>query len=154
MPAGLELESLPAKVGCELGVSRWHLIDQTRVSAFAAETEDFQFIHVDPERAAATPFGGTIAHGFLPLSLLSALLWEACGEIRGAGLSMNYGFESVRFLAPVRTGRRIRGRFLLRACEPRRPGQWKLVLGATVEIEGEDKPALVADWLVLLFAAA
>ncbi|SMF41496.1 Acyl dehydratase [Tistlia consotensis] len=151
MPAGgLDLDSLPSKVGCELGTSDWHLVDQDRVSAFAAVTEDFQFIHVDPERAAATRFGGTIAHGFLPLSLLSVLFLEACGEVRGAGLSMNYGFDSVRFIAPLRTGRRIRGRFGLKDCLERQPGQWRLVLESAVEIEGEDKPALVADWIVLL----
>jgi acyl dehydratase len=153
MPAaGCDLRDLPARIGAELGVSDWYHIDQDRVSSFAGVTDDFQFIHVDPSRAAATPFGGTIAHGFLVLSLLSVLFAEAVGKIRGAGLSMNYGFDTLRFVSPVRTGKRIRGRFTLKDCAERKPGQWKLVLGTVVEIEGEDKPAIVADWLVIAVA--
>lgn len=144
------ISSLRAKIGSELGVSEWHEIDQARVSAFAEVTEDFQFIHVDPAKAAASPFGGTIAHGFLPLSLLSVMFEEVVGEIEGSGMSLNYGFEAVRFILPVRTGTNIRGRFHLQACKERQPGQWQLELVASVEIDGEDKPALVARWLVLL----
>ncbi|WP_281354878.1 MaoC family dehydratase [Chelativorans xinjiangense] len=134
--------------GRELGVSDWHLIEQGRVSDFAAVTEDFQFIHVDPDRSAVTPFGGTIAHGFLLLSLLSVMFKEAVGEIRGVAMSMNYGFESVRFVSPIRTGNRIRGRFTLKECDERKAGQWRLLLHSTVEVEREEKTALVADWLV------
>ena len=107
------LEDLGSLIGRELGVSAWHAVDQERVSDFARLTEDFQFIHTDPERAAATPFGGTIAHGFLPLSLLSVFFYEAVGEISGASMSINYGFDSLRFITPVRTGKRVRGRFVL-----------------------------------------
>lgn len=141
-------------IGCKLGVSNWFPIDQDRVSAFADLAEDTQFIHVDPERAAMTPFGGTIAHGFLALSLLSAMFQRAIGRIPGSSISMNYGFETVRFICPVRTGKRIRGHFLLKDCVERKPGQWKLALETTVEIKREDKPALVADWLVVVLAEA
>lgn len=144
--------TVTAKIGSVLGVSDWFTIDQDRVTAFAEVTEDFQFIHVDPERAAATPFGGTIAHGFLALSLLSAMLRKAVGDIAAGGLAMNYGFESVRFLSPIRTGRRVRGRFTLKDCVERSAGRWKLVLETTVEIEREERPALVPDWLVVVFS--
>jgi acyl dehydratase len=153
MPSGgCDLRELPTRIGSELGVSNWHPIDQDRISGFAGVTEDFQFIHVDPARAAATPFGGTIAHGFLALSLLSVMFLEAVGQIRGVGMSMNYGFDTMRFISPVRSGKHIRGRFTLKECAERKPGQWKLVLGTVVEIEGEEKPALVADWLVMALA--
>jgi acyl dehydratase len=144
------IDGLAAMIGHELGISRWHDIDQNRVSGFAEVTEDFQFIHVDPDRAAGTQFGGTIAHGFLPLSLLSVFFFEAVGEIADAEMSMNYGFDSVRFIAPVPTGRRVRGRFVLKRCAERQPGQWKLSMICTVEIEEEVKPALVANWIVIL----
>ncbi len=144
------IDGLKALVGRELGVSEWHLVDQPRVSGFAEVTEDFQFIHVDPERAAATPFGGTIAHGFLPLSMLSVFFMEAVGEISGTAMSMNYGFDSVRFLSPVPTGSLIRGRFLLEDCAERKASQWRLSMKSTVEIEGKETPALVANWLVML----
>lgn len=145
----LTISDLRAKIGAELGVSNWHLIDQSQVSAFADVTKDRQFIHVDPEKAKATPFGGTIAHGFLPLSLLSVMFEEVVGDIGGVGMMLNYGFEAVRFISPVRTGKKIRGRFQLQSCTERQPGQWKLELVASVEVEGEEKPALVARWLVL-----
>jgi len=148
------IADLTSAIGHELGVSDWHQIDQERVSGFAEVTEDLQFIHVDPERAAATQFGGTIAHGFLPLSLLSVFLCEAVGEISDAAMSVNYGFESVRFIAPVPTGKRVRGRFVLKECAERQPGQWKVSIISTVEIEGAEKPALVADWLVILLSEA
>lgn len=145
----MTLDELKEKVGMEIGVSDWHLVAQGRINAFAETTEDFQYIHVDAERAATTPFGGTIAHGFLQLSLLSVLLSEAVGEIGGSNMLMNYGFESVRFISPVRSGKRVRGRFVLKECVERKTGQWKITLESTVEIEDEDKPALVAEWLVL-----
>lgn len=148
------IADLTSAIGHELGVSDWHQIDQERVSGFAEVTEDLQFIHVDPDRAAATQFGGTIAHGFLPLSLLSVFLYEAVGEISDAAMSLNYGFESVRFISPVSTGKRVRGRFVLKECTERQPSQWKMSMTSTVEIEGEEKPALVADWLVILLSEA
>lgn len=145
------IEDISAKVGEEVGVSDWILIDQARIDAFADVTEDPQFIHIDPVAAAQTPFGGTIAHGFLTLSLLSRMAADAMLRPEGVKMGVNYGFERVRFMAPVRSGKRIRGRFRLERCEEKRPGQWQFVHNVTVEIEGEEKPALVADWIGLIF---
>ena len=145
------IEDINAQVGREVGVSDWILIDQARIDAFADVTEDPQFIHVDPEAAAKTPFGGTIAHGFLTLSLLSRMAADAMLRPDGVKMGVNYGFERVRFMAPVRSGKRVRGRFTLVRCEEKRPGQWQFVHNVAVEIEGEDKPALVADWIGLIF---
>ncbi|MEE4014169.1 MaoC family dehydratase [Roseibium sp. FZY0029] len=142
--AASELETL---VGTEVGVSSWHLIDQARIDAFAEVTQDHQFIHVDPERAAETPFGGTIAHGFLTLSLLSAMAAEAQPKIEGATMGINYGFEKVRFLAPVKVGSRLRGRFVLARLTRPKPQEVDIVWQSTVEIEGGKRPALVAEWL-------
>jgi acyl dehydratase len=114
-------------------------------------TQDPQFIHVDPEKAAATPFGGTIAHGFLTLSLLSRMAADVMLVPDTLKLAVNYGFEKVRFLAPVRSGRRVRGRFALIRAEQKRLGQWELAHRVEVEIEGEKKPALVAEWIGLIF---
>ncbi|MDN3721461.1 MaoC family dehydratase [Roseibium salinum] len=133
--------------GREAGVSSWYLIDQARIDAFAEVTGDHQFIHVDPDRAAATLFGGTIAHGFLTLSLLSVMGLEAQPKIDGAAMGINYGFDRVRFLTPVRAGSRVRGRFVLAALKRPRPGEIDITWQATVEIEGGRRPALVADWM-------
>ena len=120
--------------------------------AFAEATEDRQFIHIDPEAAAAqTPFGGTIAHGFLSLSLLSRMAAETFLVPESLKMAVNYGFDRVRFLAPVKSGARIRGRFTLDSVEEKAPGQLLMRHTVTVEIEGEDKPALTAVWLGLLF---
>jgi acyl dehydratase len=145
------LDEIRARVGEEVGVSDWVLIDQARIDAFADVTEDHQFIHVDPEAAAKTPFGGTVAHGFLTLSLLPRLAAEAMVRPEGVKMGVNYGFERVRFMAPVRSGKRVRGRFILASLEEKRPGQYQFVHKVTVEIEGEEKPALVADWIGLIF---
>jgi acyl dehydratase len=145
------IEDIQSKVGSEVGVSGWIPIDQARIDAFADVTEDPQFIHIDPEAAAKTPFGGTVAHGFLTLSLLSRMAADAMLRPDGVRMGVNYGFEKVRFMAPVRSGRRVRGRFRLDRFEEKRPGQWQFVHNVTVEIEGEDKPALVADWIGLIF---
>jgi acyl dehydratase len=141
------IEEIKAKVGAEIGVSGWILVDQARIDAFAAATEDPQFIHVDPEAAAKTPFGGTIAHGFLTLSLLSRMAADVMLRPEGVRMGINYGLDRVRFLAPVRSGKRVRGRFALKSLEEKRPGQWQFLHAVTVEIEGEDKPALLADWI-------
>ena len=154
MTERLTIAALPDLIGKEIGVSDWREISQDRISNFAEVTEDFQYIHVDSERAAKTPFGGTIAHGFLGLSLLSAMFEEAVGEIDGVAMSMNYGFDSVRFLVPVKTGARIRARFSVKEASQRKAGQWRLVLDTKVEIDGEEKPALIAEWVILLFAEA
>lgn len=145
------IEDIQSKVGGEIGVSDWVLIDQDRIDAFAEITEDPQFIHVDPEAAAKTPFGGTVAHGFLTLSLLSRMAADAMLRPEVVKMGVNYGFERVRFMAPVRSGKRIRGRFTLARFEEKKPGQWQFVHNVTVEIEGEEKPALVADWIGLIF---
>lgn len=139
-----ELSSL---IGQEIGVSRWFEIDQARIDAFADVTEDHQFIHVDPEAAAQTPFGGTIAHGFLTLSLASAMSYDAVQPLDGVVMGVNYGFDKLRFLAPVPAGSRVRGRFKLLSAEDKGGGRWLIKHELTVEIDGADKPALIAEWL-------
>lgn len=138
---------LQSRVGQQVGVSRWFEVSQARIDAFADCTEDRQFIHVDPEAAQTTPFGGTIAHGFLTLSLASAMSYDAVAPLKGAVMGINYGFDRLRFLAPVRAGSRVRGRFRLLSAEDRGAGRWLLKHEITVEIEGDDKPALIAEWL-------
>lgn len=144
-------DALLARLGQEVGLSDWVLVTQDMIDRFADLTDDHQFIHVDPALAAQTPFGGTIAHGFLVLSLLGKLGQAAGIALEGVQMGVNYGFDKVRMVAPVRSGRRIRARFVLRGLEQRGPGQWLSTLGVTVEIEGEAKPAIVADWLGLQF---
>ena len=145
------IEEIKARIGSEVGVSDWLLVDQARIDSFAAVTEDHQFIHIDPEAAAKTPFGGTIAHGFLTLSLLSRMAADAMLRPDGIKMGVNYGFEKVRFIAPVRSGKRVRGRFVLASFEEKRPRQFQFTHQVTVEIEGEDKSALIAEWIGLLF---
>jgi len=145
------LDDIRSRVGQEVGVSGWLTVDQSRIDAFADATEDHQFIHVDSATAAQTPFGGTIAHGFLSLSLLSRMAAETMLLPEGLRMAVNYGFDRVRFLAPVRSGKRIRGRFRLDSVEEKAPGQLLMRHKVTVEIEGEDKPALTAEWLGLMF---
>ena len=140
-------EDLIARIGEEVGVSDWIEIDQARINAFADCTEDHQFIHVDPEAAARTPFGGTIAHGFLTLSLMSQMSYQAAPVLQGVVMGVNYGFDKLRFLAPVRAGSRVRGRFKLISAEEKGTGRWLIKNEVTVEIEGEEKPALIAEWL-------
>jgi len=145
------LDEIRSRVGQEVGVSSWLTVDQARIDAFADATEDRQFIHVDAQAAAQTPFGGTIAHGFLSLSLLSRMAAEATLLPEELKMAINYGFDRVRFLAPVRSGKRVRGRFMLDSAEEKAPGQWLIRHTVTVEIEGEEKPALTAQWLGLMF---
>ena len=146
----IKADTLKDHIGQEIGVSDWIEIDQSRIDVFADVTEDHQFIHIDPERAAKeTPFGGTIAHGFLSLSMLSALAANTTLVLDGISMGINYGFDKVRFLQPVRAGKKIRGRFVLEDATERNPGQWMLKYAVTVEIEGEEKPALMAHWLTL-----
>lgn len=145
------IDEIRARVGGEIGVSGWLTVDQAAIQAFADVTQDHQFIHTDPEAAARTPFGGTIAHGFLTLSLLSRMAADVMLVPEGLRMAVNYGLERVRFIAPVRAGRRVRGRFVLAGGEEKRPGQWQFVHHVTVEIEGEDKPALTAEWIGMIF---
>jgi acyl dehydratase len=135
---------LEASVGKEVGPTEWLTIEQDRVNGFADVTEDHQWIHVNPERAAAGPFGGTIAHGFLTLSLLPHLTSELRG-IEGARMGVNYGLNKVRFPAPVRVGSKIRARATTLSCEPVGTGAVQMVTRVTIEIEGSEKPACVAD---------
>jgi acyl dehydratase len=139
------------RVGKEIGVSSWLTMDQHRIDEFAESTEDRQFIHVDPQAAAQTPFGTTIAHGFLSLSMLSRMAAEVMLVPDSTKMAVNYGLDRVRFIAPVKSGKRIRGRFRLDSIEEKAPGQLLLRHTVTVEIEGEEKPALTAEWLGLLF---
>lgn len=145
----ITLDAYKAMVGQEVGVSRWFEIAQDRIDRFADVTEDHQFIHVDLERAKDTPFGGTIAHGFLTLSLLAPMSFDALPAIAGAAMSVNYGFDRVRLMTPVRAGSRVRGRFVLQEVVDRGPNEILAKSLVTVEIEGGDKPALVAESLGL-----
>jgi acyl dehydratase len=144
------LEVIRGRVGEEVGISSWLTVDQRRINAFADATEDRQFIHIDPETATQTPFGGTIAHGFLSLSLLSRMGAEAMLLPDGLKMAVNYGLDRVRFLAPVKAGSRVRGRFTLDSVEEKAPGQILMRHKVTVEIEGEKKLALTAEWLGLM----
>lgn len=146
-PREIPFDLLKTLVGREVGVSDWILIDQERINAFADLTGDHQFIHVDPVRAAETPFGGTIAHGFLTVSLLSWFAGNARPRIARTRLSVNYGFDKLRFVAPVPVGSRVRGRFRLTAIDERVPREVTQHHEVTVEIEGPGRPALVADWI-------
>ena len=145
-----DLAEIKNHIGEEVGVSSWIMIDQARIDAFADATEDRQFIHVDPHAAGQSPFGGTIAHGFLSLSLFSRMALEAMLIPEGAKMAINYGLDRVRFLAPVRSGRRIRGRFTLDSVEEKAAGQILMRHSVTVDIEGEDKPAVSGVWLTLI----
>lgn len=150
----ITLEAYEAMVGKEIGVSSWHLIDQPRIDTYADVTEDHQFIHVDPERAKKeTAFGTTIAHGFLTMSMLSVMSYEVMPAIAGTTMGVNYGFDKLRFISPVRSGKRVRGRFVLAEAKLRKPNELQSRTNVTVEIEGEDKPALVAEWLGLIYFA-
>ncbi len=149
MPSTVSLEKLEAMIGSAIGISSWVIVDQAMIDTFAEATGDRQFIHIDPVRAAQTPFGGTVAHGFLTLSLLPRMATEALPVVEGRALSINYGFDKVRFVAPVRSGARVRARFVLREVEERGPREVLARYGVSVEIEGEEKPALAAEWLTL-----
>ena len=145
------LDEIRSRIGEEIGVSSWLTVDQERIHAFAEATEDRQFIHTDPDAAAQTPFGGTIAHGFLSLSLMSRMGAEAMLIPEGAKMAVNYGLDRVRFLAPVPSGARVRGRFTLDSVEEKAPRQLLFRHTVAVEIEGAEKPALTAVWLGLIF---
>jgi acyl dehydratase len=148
----VSLEKMLASVGQEVGLSPWRVVTQTMIDQFADATDDHQFIHCDPERAAReTPFGGTIAHGFLLLSLLSAMTFETLPPLEGSGMGINHGFDKVRFLAPVKSGSRIRARFVLAEANARPSGWVQISYDVTIEIENSLKPALTARWLTLTF---
>ena len=145
------LDEIRVKVGQPVGVSGWIEVGQDRISQFADATDDHQFIHVDQAMAAQTPFGGTIAHGFLSLSLLSRMAADVMLIPDTTKMAVNYAHDRVRFLAPVKAGKRVRGHFTLDGVEEKLPGQLLIRQTVSVEIEGEEKPALTAQWLGLIF---
>ncbi|TWB60845.1 acyl dehydratase [Rhizobium sp. ERR 922] len=150
MPGEISLVEIMKLAGTEIGVSDWITVDQTMIDTFADATLDHQFIHVDPERAKAeTPYGGTIAHGFLTLSLLSAMNYSALPKIREQTMGINYGFEKIRFMSPVKCGVQVRGRFTLAETRLRGANMLMLTYDVTVEIENERKPALTATWTTI-----
>lgn len=151
MGRGLALADYLALKGKDLGTSEWILVDQGRIDRFAETTEDHQFIHVDPQAAKATPFGTTIAHGYLTLSLLSKMAYEVMPGIQDTKMGVNYGLNSVRFLAPVKSGRRVRGHFTMKDVNERSAGVVQSTVEVKVEIEGEEKPALAAEWVTLAY---
>jgi len=136
-----------ARTGTEIGASSWLTVDQSLIDDFGTLTGDRYFLHVDPVRAAATPLGGTIAHGLLTLSLLPRMSYEVCPFLDGARYPLNYGFNRLRFVAPVPVGSRVRGHFTLRRAHAVKDGQRELHYDVTVEIDGAPRPALVAEWL-------
>ena len=151
MSVEISLSDVKDYVGKEVGVSRWFTVDQTMIDTFADATLDHQFIHTDPERARAeTPFGGTIAHGFLTLSLLSAMNYDCAPRVREQTMGINFGFDKVRFMAPVKTGKRVRGHFVLKDARFRGAELLAINYAVSIEIEDERKPALTADWITLI----
>jgi acyl dehydratase len=147
----ITVQQMAASIGIER-VSEWVEITQTMIDTFAEATGDRQFIHVNPEMAARTPFGGTIAHGFLSLSLMPMLAAKTdAPRVEGAKMGVNYGGNKVRFVTPVRSGKRVRGRFKLLRFTERQPGVWEQVQEYVLEIEGEEKPALIAEWIALIY---
>ena len=147
----LSPEAAKALIGSDLGASDWYLIDQEMVNKFADLTNDHQFIHVNPEAAKMTPFGGTIVHGFFTLSMLAGLQPEGAIVLEGIKMGVNYGCDRIRFLEPVPVGSRIRARHKLKAVDDKGGGRWLLTSEVTIEIEGKEKPALIADWLGMQF---
>ena len=150
MSKTLNTEELPTLIGQELEPSSWLEITQDRVNQFADATNDHQFIHIDREKAAQTPFRGTIAHGFLTLSLITYLTAENGLEVEGTVMGINYGADKVRFLNPVRVGNRIRARQVLLDATEKNPGQWLTRTAVTIEIENQEKPAMVVEFLIML----
>jgi len=150
MTKTMSMSEYAEQVGQELGPSSWFEITQQRVNQFADATNDHQFIHVDPVKAAQTPFGGPVAHGFLTLSLVPALLAENAAEIEGLVMAVNYGSDRVRFLQPVPVGSRIRARQKLLEVTEKIPGRWLNRSLVTVDIEGQENPALVAEFLAMM----
>lgn len=146
-------EKMTEYVGTDLGYSDWFQIDQSRIDGFADVTLDHQYIHVDPERAALTPFGTTIAHGFLTVSLLVHLSQDLALVPENAVMGINYGINKLRFLAPVKVGSRIRAHSTVADVVEKTPGQFLITYDVTVEIEDEEKPALVAQWLSMAIVA-
>jgi len=147
----MTLDEIKSYIGKEIGVSDWFLLDQDRINGFADLTEDHMFLHVNPEAAKATPFGGTIAHGLLTLSMMPVMAYQAVPGVIGTKMGVNYGYNKIRFMAPVKSGKRIRGRFVVQGVEPQSGGRMQIIHEATIEIEGEPKPALAAEWITMVW---
>ena len=150
--ATITVDEMKDRIGTET-VSEWVEVTQAMIDKFADATGDHQFIHIDPDMAKMTPFGGTIAHGFLTLSLMPLLSSKVVDapKLDGVKMGVNYGGNKVRFLTPVRSGSKVRGRFKLIAFDEKRPGQWQQTNEFTVEIEGQEKPAMIAEWISQIF---
>ncbi|MCZ2329000.1 MaoC family dehydratase [Bartonella sp. F02] len=149
MPKEIAVRDIENFIGKEIGLSQWRLVTQDMINQFASATDDYQWIHVDEEKAKETSFGGTIAHGFLTLSLLSTLAYEALPQLEGATMGINYGFDKVRFMSPVKTGARVRARFVLSDAKIRPSGRVIFHYQVTLEVENLKNPALIAHWLVI-----
>ncbi len=147
----MTLDELKTYVGKEIGVSDWFALDQAKIDAFADLTEDHMFLHVNTEMAKNTPYGGTIAHGLLTLSMMPVMAYQAMPGVVGTKMGVNYGYNKVRFMAPVKSGKRIRGHFVVKALEPADGGRLQIVQDVTIEIEGEPKPALAAEWVTMVW---
>ena len=143
----ISMDDLLAQVGGEPRYSRWYEVNQKRIDGFADVTEDWQYIHVDPERAAKTPFGGTISHGFLTLSLLSAMSYDSEKPLENTAMGINYGFNKIRFVTPVKVGSRVRAKFVTKSVDQKTENSVLITRDVTVEIEGESRPAIKAEWL-------
>ena len=145
-------QEVAEKVGQQIGTSEWVEMSQERINLFADATGDHQFIHIDEEKAKMTPFGGTIAHGFLTLSMIPYLSANSdLPKVDGVKMGVNYGGNKTRFISPVKSGKRIRGHWKLLELVEKRPGQWQQTHEITIEIEGEDKPALITEWIMQFF---
>ncbi|ENN91017.1 MaoC family dehydratase [Bartonella schoenbuchensis] len=149
MQRTIAIQDIKNFIGKEIGLSQWRLVTQDMINQFASATDDHQWIHVDEEKAKKTPFGGTIAHGFLTLSLLSTLAYEALPKLEGATMGINYGFDKIRFVSPVKTGAQIRARFILDDAKIRPSGRVVLHYKTTIEINKLKNPALIAHWLII-----
>jgi len=147
----IALDAYLKMVGQEIGVSNWHTLDQKRIDQFAQVINDHQYIHVDPVRAKDTTFGTTVAHGFLTMSMMSIFSYEVMPPIAGATMGVNYGLDKLRFISPVKSGSRVRGHFKLGEAYLRKPNELFSRSLVTVEIEGEAKPAIAADWIGLTY---
>lgn len=150
----VSVDQLKNYIGQEVGITEWIEIDQERINKFADATGDHQYIHVDPERASQTPFGTTIAHGFLTLSLMSMFSSKNGGiKLENAVMGINYGLDKVRFINPVKVGSKIRARFELISAEEKKPNHYLMKHNVTIDIDGEEKPALIAEWLGMTVVA-
>ena len=145
--SSIALDDVLKLEGQKVGTSRWFEIDQSRIDNFADVTEDHQFIHVDEKAAEKTPFGTTIAHGFLTLSMLSAMIYDGVPDIEGATMGVNYGFDKIRFISPVKSGAHVRAHFTLKSVRHPKPTEVTNIWDITVEIEGQERPALIAEWI-------